>query len=289
MKIFLSFLLVVALVDFRVNAQDDWENIEVVAKDKVVETLEDEAQTTQSTIGASETTSSDTCLLINCDKDCPLGNKMVNGCNICECNCCETDDCTYDCKYGRKVNEFGDLLCECATEPSLDACKGYCMNIKTKAMNCPICPLCFCNSMNHDPCPPIECNTVCTYGYLKDYNGCYTCKCKRGPNEDPYSDPCDKCSSHEYCKMVNGYAVCVPHSTPSYTLPPIKPPKCPNLVCGEDCPCDHIMRSDGCTVCRCANACYGVACPPETVCFPEYTFQFYSGKFEVKPSCRRVM
>ncbi|CAD5125344.1 DgyrCDS13583 [Dimorphilus gyrociliatus] len=293
MKIFLSFSFwAVTLFLIAAAKDEDWEDIDVVA----VNLDDDTKGDSENEVEASLTTtpskvSPDACPVLNCDKICPCGKKTDSDhCYICECECNHGDKCEHECEFGRKISSTGELTCECHSEQQyIGVCKAFCHNIHNEAKNCEICPHCNCNGQVNN-CPTLECNTVCKYGYTRDYNDCPSCNCQRGPDHPGHVDPCyhTRCDYGQICKVIAGNAVCVGHPSPITTLPPLNPPQCPKLTCGPDCTCEHFIRDDGCTVCQCANACYGVACPYGTICIPYYVFEAYTGKLQVTPNCRKV-
>jgi hypothetical protein len=89
--------------------------------------------------------------------------------------------CDIACIHGYKYDDKGCPLCACRDPP---VCKDVlCGDRKCTfgfARDLDGCPSCLCN-----PCPKIDCNRTCPYGYKYDTNsGCPVCYCRDAPTCD---------------------------------------------------------------------------------------------------------
>jgi hypothetical protein len=223
-------------------------------------------------------------LVCNSDKDCPIGTtgwQCVNGC--CElkgCACplyydpvCGKDGRTYpnECEArcaGTGVAFKGECkITECYSDK--DCLPGYYCAATDKCSD----PTVKCGGGVCTPvkCQPGACPLYCEFGFEKDANGCYLCKCLPNPGEcksyidssgntcticcDPSTGNCSEtcnggcagsiqCKTNDEClainkaRMVCQNGCCVPES-------------CEPVTCDLYCEYGFIIDANGCEVCKC--------------------------------------
>jgi len=119
---------------------------------------------------------------LNCLKDCPNGNVFDQyGCKTCDCipdyTICSQVVCSLACAYGYVKDDKGCPTCTCVEKPTClpPLCATACAY--GAAADVYGCPTCDCK-----PCPAVECQRGCLYGYKKSItNGCEYCDCNPAP------------------------------------------------------------------------------------------------------------
>ncbi|XP_071942697.1 uncharacterized protein [Antedon mediterranea] len=97
--------------------------------------------------------------------------------------------------YGYARDEYGCQICECATGPGEESTTPRpCPGLTCPLLDCQYgyarengCYICECTA---GPCPDLDCLFNCPFGYLRDENGCETCKCR----------PDESCDASKICK-----------------------------------------------------------------------------------------
>ncbi|KAK4885140.1 hypothetical protein RN001_001411 [Aquatica leii] len=105
-------------------------------------------------------------------------------------------------------------------------------------------------------CEVIKCDVSCSYGFVKDKNGCSTCQC---------FNPCCNyaCPYGQQCEVESLLCIWQPCGYIRKCVPCLEP------ICIQSCPYGYQLDDKGCKTCECIDPCSFYKCSDDEYCVAE--------------------